>query len=224
MIRQHTGFFRLPNKKFNKGMRSSLFVIFLSVGICSAQKTFKAGILAGLVTSQVHGDTYSGFDKAGYLLGGFVKRELSEKWELKFEIDLLQKGSKKNMNPEKGDYDYYHLRLSYVEVPLMIRMKQKNWKLEAGMAYAALFKTKEETEYGDITGFFPFNKTDLSMLTGLSYVFNEKLEFNIRYTNSLVPVRRYYNGGRFDYNSWFYNLFNRGLYNNVLSFAFHYQI
>jgi len=205
-------------------MKKTFFLMFLfSVLSTSAQTKFKAGLLAGLVTSQVRGDTYSGFNKASYILGGFASRALSDKWEAKFEIDLLQKGSKKNQDPENGNYDYYLLRLNYIEVPVMLRYKYKNWKIEGGMAFAALFKTKEYTEYGEITGYLPFRKSDISELTGLGYVFNDKLEFDIRFENSVVPVRKFRDANKY-YGGWFSNIFNQGNYNNVLSFALHYSI
>ena len=47
----------------------SLLVTFISFE-AKAQQRFNAGIKAGLSTSQVAGDNYSGFDKAGFA-GGF---------------------------------------------------------------------------------------------------------------------------------------------------------
>lgn len=205
-------------------MKRILFFLFLFSGsVILAQQKFIAGINAGLVTSQVHGDTYSGFNKAGFLVGGFVKRAINENADLKFEINLLQKGSRKNQNIEKGDFEYYLLRLNYVEVPLMFRFHRKKWIGEAGFAFATLVKAREYNWLGEIENPRPFKRTETSFLFGLTYTFNERVEVNARYTNSIFTVRSFNNGSTFDYGNWFLNMFNRGYYNNVLTFTFHFN-
>lgn len=205
-------------------MKSIFLFAFLTCGIISfAQQKFIAGINAGLVTSQVHGDTYSGFDKAGWILGGFVKRSLNEKTDLKFEINFLQKGSRKNQNIEKGDFDFYLLKLNYVEVPLMLRAHRNKWIGEIGFAFGALVNVREYNELGEVYNANPFKKTETAFLFGLSHAFSKKIELNVRYTNSIFTVRSFNNGSTFDYGNWFLNMFNRGYYNNVLTFTFHFN-
>ena len=43
---------------------------------------FNAGIRAGIIGSQVDGDTYEGFNKAGITAGLFVNRKLSDLFSL----------------------------------------------------------------------------------------------------------------------------------------------
>lgn len=187
----------------------------------SAQSTFKAGVIGGLVTSQVHGDNYSGFDKAGITAGGFVKKVINENWEAKFEIIYVEKGSRHNARPDKGDYVSYLLRLKYIEVPLVVRYKFKKWVPELGASPGFLVSAQERDNYGLFSYSLPFNRVEANLITGLAYQFTDNLEFNVRYTNSLTPARTY--DGYLYYRNWLYNLFNRGMYNNVLTFTVHYQ-
>ena len=69
----------MPGKHF------IVVLIFLLGGISEKMQAqqFHGGIALGLVGSQVAGDTYSGYNKAGISGGGFVNLNLSElpcKW------------------------------------------------------------------------------------------------------------------------------------------------
>ena len=61
-----------------------LFSVFAS-GIVEAQ-VFTGGLSAGLVGSQVAGDNFSGYNKAGIFAGGFVALSVSEKSSLQMEL------------------------------------------------------------------------------------------------------------------------------------------
>lgn len=203
-------------KKYGLLLFSSILFI-----TASGQSTFKAGVIGGLVTSQVHGDNYSGFDKAGITAGGFVKRVISESWDAKFEIIYVEKGSRHNARPHKGDYISYLLRLKYIEVPLVVRYKFRKWVPELGASPGFLVSAQERDNYGLFSYSQPFNRVEANLITGLAYQFKDNIEFNIRYTNSLTPARTY--DGYLYYRNWLLNIFNRGMYNNVLTFTLHYQ-
>jgi hypothetical protein len=170
----------------------------------------------------VHGDNLSGFNKAGFTLGGFVRKDISDKLGVKFEIIYIQKGSRKNADPDKGDYNTYLLRLNYAEVPVVLRFNYKKAVIELGLSEGALVHAEEYDVSGKIPDPKPFRRTETNLITGVAYAFKSNIELNIRYTNSIMPVRK------FDipvyYASRFYNLFNKGLYNNVLSFTIQYQL
>ena len=197
-------------------------MLLLAAVQADAQDVFKIGFLGGVNTSQVHGDMLSGFDKAGFIAGGFVKKDLNDTWGLKFEILYTEKGSRKNARPDKGDTRFFLLRLNYAEVPLVVRFRHKKLVGELGLSEAFLVKHRQWDEVGEITGLNPMRRTETNLITGLAYQLSDNLEFNVRYTNSIFPVMK------FDvpvyYTSRFYNLFNRGFYNNVLNFTVHYQL
>ena len=103
------------------GLYTWNFFPYTSIPLFSQQ--FKAGALAGIATTQVDGDTYAGYNKAGLLAGGFVTHKFSpeSKWSASFEIRYIQKGSRKVPHPDKGDFADYKLKLNYAEVPLLLK-------------------------------------------------------------------------------------------------------
>ncbi|MDQ3049226.1 MAG: PorT family protein [Bacteroidota bacterium] len=193
-----------------------LTVIFLiCINTIDAQKRFLAGIKGGLSTSQVAGDTYTGFDKVGLIGGGFVRAKLNEKWTTQFEIIYIQKGSKHNSNPEVGDFDFYLLRLNYIEVPVLFQYHQKKFTFEAGPGFGYLQKVEEFDEFGVYISRQPFINTEISFNFGISYNLFNNFDVTWRYTNSLNALRRHVSGAR----RWY----NPGQQNNVLSFTLSYH-
>ena len=197
----------------------SLFFL-LSAFLTQAQK-FNAHILGGVATSQVSGDQLSGFNKAGFIGGAGVSTVLSKKVDLGFEIYYIQKGSKKQSDPEKGDYEYYRLRLNYIEVPLLLEYHiSDKLGFEIGPSVAVLISYSEENQDGEISSLLyydqpQFSKYDISICGGLAYHFNNHWGLYFRGLQSLVPIRENSSGARAQLNS--------GQYNSVLSFALYYQ-
>jgi len=186
-----------------------------------AQNKFKAGIVAGLSASQVHGDTYSGFDKAGLYTGGFVKLDFNEKWTAQLELDYIQKGSRKNPDPEKGDYVLFLLKVNYIEAPILLQWKHKQFGFEIGASYGALVNSKEANQFGPVQNTIPLQKGDVSALYGFNYYIKEHFVVNVRNSNSILPIRK------FDvpvyYQRKLSNWFNKGMYNTVMIIALQYQ-
>ncbi|MFH1005720.1 MAG: outer membrane beta-barrel protein [Bacteroidota bacterium] len=197
---------------------------------------FHAGLSAGISTTQVDGDTYSGYNKIGLTAGGFVSTNISssEKWKASFEIDYIQKGSHKIPHPDKLDYTNYLLRLNYVEVPLLLKYQLSSvtmivdsvetthpkFSVEAGTSFGALVHAEEYSQYSQVIGGTPFEKYEWAFLIGLNYSFKKKMSINIRYEYSILPVR---NNKIASYNIYWWNkLFSRGYYNNVLVFTLQY--
>ena len=191
-----------------------LCLFFLSGSFLLAQN-FHAGLIAGLSTTQVAGDQLSGFNKAGIIAGGFVNGALGEKTGLQMEIIFIQKGSRKPPDPDNNEY--YVMRLSYIEVPLLFKWQAaQKFNIELGPSFGTLVFSEEEREWGVYEPIIPFKKFDLSGNIGLSYSLTEKLTINSRLTNSMIPIRNLLDGYSFAF-------FDRGQYNTVLAFTLHYQ-
>jgi len=190
-----------------------IFLLFFSLHIYSQNK-FKAGLKAGISTSQVAGDTYAGFNKAGIAGGGFVRADINEKWSTQFEILFIQKGSKHVGNPEKGDYTYYMMQLNYIEIPLLFQYHQKKFMYEVGPGIAYLTSYREYDTYSEITGLRPFNSTEINFNIGIDYNIIKNLNINWRYSNSLNAIRKHASGAAY----WW----NPGQQNNVLTFTLTY--
>jgi hypothetical protein len=180
----------------------------------SAQR-FKAGLRAGIAGTQISGDQLGGFDKAGIVAGGLVNTSLSQKFDLAFEILYVQKGSRKNADPDNNDFVSYLLRLNYFEVPVLLQWKySKRFTFEAGPAFGALVGSLEEDEFGKLDQPREFSNFEVGVAGGMSVLIVDGLYFNLRGTNSVLPVREHVSGQ--DYR------LNRGQYNSSLLFTFQY--
>jgi len=197
---------------------------------------FKAGVLAGIVTSQVDGDTYAGYSKAGICAGGYVTRKFSagSNWSASFEIMYIQKGSRKVPHPDKGDFADYKLKLNYLEVPILLKYDFTNLQVQdtsgekkipfsvvGGIAFATLIHAEEWDAFGPVTGGTPFQKVDIPVILGLSYSFSEHIGVDIKTAYSILPVRK--GGTSAYYQNWTYRFFKPGYYNNLIVFSLRYQ-
>ena len=216
-------------------MKKIVFIVccLLSVVCSLSAQQFKAGVTAGIASSQVDGDTYAGYNKAGIFAGAYVTKRLApeSKWSASFEITYIQKGSRKIPHPDRGDFAEYTLRLNYAEVPVLLKYDfaladstgehKMSFALFGGIAAGALVHSEEWDAFGQLVGGTPFQKADFSTVLGLSYSLSEHIGFDARTEYSIVPVRK---GGTSPYyQNWTYHFFKPGYYNNLLVFAVHYR-
>ena len=132
-----------------------------------AQNTFKAGVKAGVIGSQIDGDGYTGWDKAGFTGGGFVRTELNESWGVQFDLLYSQKGSRDPQDPDNGKYDYYLIKVDYIEIPLNIQYTLSKFRAEAGLSFGALINVVEENAQGAVpNSAFDFNPIEVGYQLG----------------------------------------------------------
>lgn len=216
-------------------MRSLLAIVLItcSFRIFSQQapepdETFRPVFLAGLVGSQVDGDTYAGYNKLGYFAGIGINRKLSKSTEAEFALTFLQKGARKNYQTDSasiaaGNLTFYLFRLNYVEIPLGLKFNfHKKFKAEIGGAFAYLIQWSEQSQYGYYNNYVPKNY-DISAYMGLGYKLGENMLVNLRAEYSVPPFRPFYGQGV--YRGYFpFNLFTKGLYNNLLILSLNYKL
>jgi hypothetical protein len=86
----------------------------------------------------------------------------------------------------------YYIKLNYIELPLLFQLHLKKIIAEFGIGVAYLINQKETPQGfrnpNDVK--HPFMRTDVSGNVGFGYSFNEKWECNLRYTNSIIPIRK----------------------------------
>lgn len=209
----------------NKGLKlvMGMWLMFL-FGQVSAQD-FYAGPIIGASFSQVDGDSYAGFNKAGFVIGGFAGRSLSDIWDVQMEIVYIQKGSRKTPDAENGDYSDYMIHLNYIQFPVLVRLKQKKFSIEGGICIGSLLGSREE-EFGEpiVSQYIvPFKSTEWSWLCGVNYQITERLRVNGRFSYSLFRIRVPYNGDVNVYNPH-WDQHKPGQYNDVISVAFYYDL
>lgn len=192
----------------------TIVVFFFCISLTAEAQDFHAGIRGGLIGSQVDGDSYEGFDKAGITAGIFVTRNLGEHFSLRMEMNYIQKGSRK---PVDDLNTYYLMRLSYIEVPLMFQWKASpSFTLFAGPSYGVLISSYEENELGPLNYMQPFRKYEIALRAGLSYKLNENWSVDARYGDDVVTVRPFSAG-------YYPNYFQSGQFNRWVELGLEYR-
>ena len=197
---------------------SFLFILISFSFTGLSQLEFSGGLELGVSTTQLSGDALSGFDKFGLSAGPFIRTTFSEKSSAKLGILYLNKGSKKNADPDNGDLITYAIRLNYVEVPITYSYSINNIRAEGGLAIARLVSSSELGTDGRERDFiFPFEKMDFSVVLGASYYFSENIFVNGRWSQSIIPVRKSPNV----VNSA--SFYEAGMYNTAFQLMFGYE-
>lgn len=220
----------IQNESVKNGLVSFCFstLLFFSISLFSQEQkenvfSLKTGL--GLSGTQIHGDNYSGFDKAGIYGGAVVSARMNKRLSLDLGFLFTQKGSRHNQNPVKNDYSYYYVNLNYIEVPLIANyLLNKDYFVSGGPSIAYLASYTEQTERGDWTGVYPFETYEYGINVGLGKRIKEKFIFEVRSSNSISPIRSYgVLASTVFYPNAVAQFFNKGLYNNVLTFILSYQ-
>jgi hypothetical protein len=163
-------------------------------------RTFYGGLLLGGNFSQVDGDFYAGFRKAGLNAGGIVYAKLGNKIAASMEILFSQKGARGHKARESNTGIYviqkYNIDLNYAEVPLMINYFDKHRShFGAGVSYSQLISSSERIQtnpvypVADLNKVYPFKKYDLNFVIGGNLHLVKGWFLNYHYQYSIMPIR-----------------------------------
>ncbi len=191
----------------------TIVLIILSTNLFS--QTFGGGVFAGLSASQLDGDNWGGYSKAGLNFGIYTNTALNNYIDAQLELRYIQKGSKSD---SKDNSVYYLSKLNYVELPLFLKYSFLD-KFSANIGLAAGYlqsSTEDKDGFGDLPADPDFNKFEFSGLAGVEYEIINNLYFNVRFNYSILPVRSHPGDQTY--------FLDKGQYNNVLTFSVHYQI
>lgn len=203
-----------------------LILLFVfSTNFIFSQEGFKGGIFIGAVASQVDGDMLIGYNKAGAQAGIFLVNKLDKNFGFSMEMKYIQKGSRTN-SPAPDSINvapprYYKLRLSYIEVPFLLNFYlKKRFMIETGLGFGYLFRIRE-----DIGGFGmgptnpyekQFKRFEIPLIFGVAYYPTENIHLDFRASYSAFAIRSHPGN-----QTWY---FNRGQYNNLISFGIYFNI
>jgi hypothetical protein len=182
--------------------------------------------------SQVDGDEKYGFKKAGLNIGPSVIIPFGKdkKWSVTMELLFSQLGSRQKeqyVNDSIADtttseyYDGYKLKLTYVQIPVMVHFKDKNIIAGGvGLLYGQLIDAQEWEDYNDLRGFFktetnlrsPYTLSDLQAIVDIRLRLYQRLWFNFRYSYSILNLRT-----RDFVNPIYKTVETRKQYNNVIT-------
>jgi hypothetical protein len=198
-------------------MKQYFWFLLVLLPLASLSQEFNGGIIAGGVISQVDGDTWSGYDKFGYLAGGYVSLRISPHSSFQMEMEYIQKGSRHNLNAENAYDQTYLLRLHYFEIPVLYQYTfARRFSVEAGPAFDILMGYEEEQDGISDPPTEPIRKLTLSGIMGASAYLTNHLKVNFRLNYSLISLRDASAPYPESYRKVF---FEYGQYNNVLSLS-----
>lgn len=167
-----------------------ILIILLLFPLFGLAQLFTGGVQLGLAGSQVAGDTYAGYNKAGVAGGGWINLKIDNHQSVQFEMMYLQKGSRHNPNYKIQDYTSYLMQLGYVELPLSYNIDLgNNMILSAGPSVGILAHSRElldeMPQFGN-----NFNRIDVSVNAGVGYRMSEKMIVSLRTFNSILPIKQ----------------------------------
>ncbi len=199
--------------------RLLLFLILLVAASTLFAQRFDAGLIAGFNGSQVEGDAFKGYNKAGILAGIFVQTDIAPAVVAGMEIKYSQKGSRKKYDPKHPEIEKYVMRLGYIDIPLFMgfRTNQRSMII-GGISPGVLIHSKEIGAYGEFPpqDQHPFKDFDLQPFVGFQFDFLERASVDLRMALSVVPIRNKPAGTNY---YWLNNQFN-----NVISLAVYYRL
>ncbi len=200
-------------------MRQFLLIIFLLAITCmsSFSQRFEGGLLGGLNGSQVDGDSYKGYHKAGLVLGGFAQTDISRNVFVSMELKFAQKGSRNIDSTAAYGQIKYVMRLNYAEMPVYLGIRTgEKVSFLVGVSPGYLISGAEYNDYGKFPpeDQHPFNAFDLEAMVGFRFQVSKRLFIDMRGAYSILPIRQITDGMQLYY--WRDNQFNNVLNTTVL--------
>jgi hypothetical protein len=177
----------------------SFFFLFSALEV-NAQERFRAGAMLGFNLAQLDGDNFSGYNKTGISGGLRVATVFNDRLEFMVEMLYTQTGSQYRDDGRPQDFTSnvkpVHIRLNFVEVPLMINYRFKpldrrfyRYEFFAGASIGRLIGnniTEERSISGRTANYGAlaedFNKNQVGILFGLKYNIDENLGLALRHT------------------------------------------
>jgi len=192
-------------------MKKLILIVLIFLPVMATAQRFKGGIVLGMNVSQIDGDNFAGYNKAGLVGGAFVFTDFNEKWSALMEIRYAAKGS---AAPKYYSYTKKFL-LQYIEIPLLAQYEPVNkLKLQFGVSFGYLFNASQNDGYGYEKFEEIPSRVEIAACVGITYSLTAHLDVNARFSYSMLPVFSDYTGSTWGTGAW---------YNNVLTFAFYYR-
>jgi len=205
--------------------RFLIIIILVIYSLSAIAQEFTGGLSGGISATQIDGESQSGYNKLGFIFGGFVKRKFGEKLGAQFEIKYFDKGSHKPPHHDVGDYTTWTIKLRYIDMPFMASYTLKDiYTFQAGVSVDYLLHFAYNDGNGNMdNSYVPYRKFDYSAVAGFSYKISDRLSASVRYSYSMISVLKKHL--TLNSSNWFYNnMFIKGHFNNDLGFTIDFRL
>ncbi|WP_158276178.1 porin family protein [Brumimicrobium oceani] len=181
---------------------------------------FSLGIFGGVTSSQISGDGIHGFAQFGAIAGADVAYRINANWSASLGLQFNQKGARNYQS--KTVASAYRLRVNYAEAPVMFHYHLNKFQFGAGLYLGAKINQKERNSFGPLDPTREFKALDLGMQLGINYEIREDWQVELRFQNSIVPVRNHsadqlYPPALFVLGEWHQRYLNKGQFFTGLS-------
>ncbi len=191
-------------------MRYLLLLLFMLIGLSGSTQNIKAGLIFGFNATQVDGDGVAGYHKLGWNFGTTAFIPLEERFSISIELLYAQKGSRSVVD-RYNPGNYYLLRLSYADVPILFNFHDKGKVIfGGGISIGTLVGFKEEIDgVENVFEDTPYFTRDYNIIANGTFLATQRFGVNIRFAYSIVPIGTgvpYPGGGSTPPNSQFSNI------------------
>lgn len=174
-------------------------VILSLCGLKVQAQSFDGGLMAGVVTSQIDGDGYSGFHQIGWTAGifGRLPSEGPSSWQMELKYSLF--GAHSDVKEVDLGMNPMDIRLHYIELPVLFRYDLSelniNGKsldfitLELGLSGDFLIKGTQSANHENHFDNPSWLFFSVAGNLGVHFDINNSLGINIRSMYSLTPCR-----------------------------------
>ncbi|MFN2430485.1 MAG: porin family protein [Cryomorphaceae bacterium] len=147
-------------------------------------------IHAGIGGSQVQGDGNGGFQKINLMAGVGLTKVFDDEWSMGAELNVAQKGSREGVDPDQNNFEEYSMALTYIQLPVYARYSTgEKLSFFLGGAVGYLLASQERDFFGDIESDPEFRSLEFSAVGGVRYQFIEKVSAELRFDQSVIPIR-----------------------------------
>ena len=174
-------------------MKKFILSLGLLAGVAGAANAqeFRLGVKAGVGLASISGDGASGTNKKNLVVpSAGLMADISFSDLISFHPELLY--SQKGFRYESGS-NYAQSRLSYLDLPLLLRVKAQGLFFEAGPQVGFLIAEKDEINVQGVgtmtsTSTDGTRKVDAGYIVGVGYQLPQGLELGIRYNGGISDI------------------------------------
>ena len=162
------------------------------------ERLFKGMVTAGGNFSQIDGDNYAGYSKAGINAGAGVYTMINSDIGVGLELLYSRKGSKSNTVKPSSDRQFdilsYKAILNYVDIPIQLYYFDKRKDhFGAGLSYSRLINQSEvfdtKPQQNLQSSDYPFKKSDYNFVLSANVKIVKGLYITARFQYSLFSIR-----------------------------------
>jgi hypothetical protein len=151
---------------------------------------FEGGLILGFNGTQIDGDQSAGYNKLGFIGGGYIKNYFSETISIQSGISYSGKGSKAEFTENGVVIDSRKIGLHYIEIPFLVNYTGKNkFIFGAGFSVGYLIASKQvENGYEIDKDMYNYKDFDYCADLSIGYKISERFCGKLKLSYSVLSI------------------------------------